>query len=240
MNSEIARLEDGKDAFATTNPVQLDSATIEEEFALSMPILYRSAARILRNTQDSEDAVQDGLLQAFSRRHQFRGQSRVSTWLYSIVRNSALMHLRRRDHFQWIPIGVDDTEEGRPRLDDTLVDARPNPEEQCADSEHRRIVDLALSRLPRNYRGVVRLCVVDGFSQKEAAKKLGVSVNAIKTRLFRARPQFIKGLRAGIDRDLLARPTERKPSSPIRKARRPRIRRKIEPVLRFRERVAAK
>jgi RNA polymerase sigma factor (sigma-70 family) len=173
-------------------------AMIEQQFTVSMPSLYRSARRILRNTEDSEDALQDALLRALSRLHQFRGESHISTWLYSIVHNSALSHLRKRDRVLLIPIADDVPEEDSSLIDFTLVDSGPNPEEQCSEGELHQILVRTLNGLPRNYRAVVQLCMIESLSYKEAAQQLGLTVNTIKTRLFRARPLFMKGLRSGL------------------------------------------
>src|ERR1700758_2185217 len=61
-----------------------------------LPSLYRGAHRILCNAADAEDAVQDALLAAYTHLDQFRGRSKMSTWVTAIVHNSAKMELRRR------------------------------------------------------------------------------------------------------------------------------------------------
>ena len=82
---------------------RLDVCTFEKEtqemqdvLARSMPSFYRRAYRYLGNAADAEDAVQDALLSACRHLGQFKGQSQMSTWLTTIVINSALTQLRRR------------------------------------------------------------------------------------------------------------------------------------------------
>ncbi len=69
---------------------------MQEVLTQSMPLFYRRAYRYLGNAADAEDAVQDALLSACRHLDQFKGQSKMSTWLTTIVINSALTQLRRR------------------------------------------------------------------------------------------------------------------------------------------------
>src|SRR5580704_4608334 len=74
------------------------SAVLEmkEVLSLRLPSFYRCALRVLGNAADAEDAVQEALLAAYRHIDQFRGQSQMTTWLTTIVRNCALMQLRKR------------------------------------------------------------------------------------------------------------------------------------------------
>ena len=69
---------------------------MKEVLSLRLPSFYRCALRVLGNAVDAEDAVQEALLAAYRHIDQFRGQSQMTTWLTTIVRNSALMQLRKR------------------------------------------------------------------------------------------------------------------------------------------------
>jgi RNA polymerase sigma-70 factor, ECF subfamily len=75
---------------------QSEARELQKVLSLSSPSFYRRALRLLGNRADAEDAVQDALLAAYKNLHQFRGQSQMSTWLTTIVRNCALMQLRKR------------------------------------------------------------------------------------------------------------------------------------------------
>ena len=66
---------------------------LQRVLSLSSPSFYRCALRLLGNTADAEDAVQEALLAAHKHLHQFRGQSQISTWLTTIVSNCARMQL---------------------------------------------------------------------------------------------------------------------------------------------------
>src|SRR5712672_3353922 len=69
---------------------------LQDVLSLRSPSFYRCAFRLLGNAADAEDAVQEALLAAYKHINQFRGQSQISTWLTAIVRNCALMQLRKR------------------------------------------------------------------------------------------------------------------------------------------------
>jgi len=75
---------------------QSPARDLQRVLSLSSPSFYRCALRLLGNRYDAEDAVQEALLAAHKHLHQFRGQAQVATWLTTIVRNCALMQLRKR------------------------------------------------------------------------------------------------------------------------------------------------
>src|SRR5205807_3638285 len=99
--------------------------------ASGLPPLYRRAYRILGNTADAEDAVQDALLAAYTHLDQFRGQAQISTWLTTIVLNCARLQLRRR--LRHIQVSLDEST-GGPQpvsVSERLADRRPIPGEEA-------------------------------------------------------------------------------------------------------------
>jgi RNA polymerase sigma-70 factor (ECF subfamily) len=158
-----------------------------EEFAnvvaLWLPVLYRIALRRLGNVADAEDAVQDALLSAYSHLDQFKGEAKFSTWLTSIVINSAGSKLRRHLRHMHIPLD----EEGQTADYHSLSDHRPNPEEVCEKLEIADRVLRLSKRLSPKLRRAFELHYVHGLSTEEAASTLGVSKSAAKTQLSRAR-----------------------------------------------------
>jgi RNA polymerase sigma-70 factor (ECF subfamily) len=162
--------------------------SLNELFGDCMPRLYRVADCVLHNSHDSEDALQDGLLSAFRHIDQFKGNSRFSTWLFSIIRNAALAKLRRQRANPILPID-DQTSEDESELNasEAPADSRPDPERACAQSELSYLFARILEGLPPNYRVIIRLCDFEGYSGKEAAQRLGLSVSALKAQHHRAR-----------------------------------------------------
>jgi RNA polymerase sigma-70 factor (ECF subfamily) len=162
--------------------------SLNELFGNCMPRLFRVADCVLHNCQDSEDALQDGLLSALRHINQFKGNSQFSTWLFSIVRNSALAKLRKHRAHSIVSMddqgSEDDTESGAQGL---LADPGPDPELGCAQAEMSWMFARTLEGLPANYRAIIRLCDFEGFTGKEAAQRLGLSVSALKAQHHRAR-----------------------------------------------------
>lgn len=163
-----------------------------------LPYLHRMAFRRMGNVADAEDVVQDALLSAYSHVNQFRGQARMSTWLTSIVINSARMSLRRRSRQLNVPL--DEGDPDAPRLSDILADSQPSPEEECRRAEHAELLVQSLARLSPILRETFQLCNIDGLSIREAAHVLGVADGTVKARLSRARTKLKKLLQRSLGR----------------------------------------
>ena len=146
----------------------------------------RIALGQLSNAADAEDAVQDALLSALTHVHQFRGQSKMSTWLTTIVINSARMKLRRRLTSVQLPLDETDGREDLP-LESTVSDTRPGPEEAFRKREIAERLAQATARLSPTLRTTFQLRDIDGLSIRETADFLGVPTGTIKARLARAR-----------------------------------------------------
>jgi RNA polymerase sigma-70 factor, ECF subfamily len=149
-------------------------------------IIYRLALRMLNNPQDAEDILQETFLKAYRHIDGFDGRAKVSTWLYRIATNEALMFLRRRKPH---PVSIEepfenDEGEGTPLH---IVDWCCIPEDELMTSEARAHLDEAVDKLPYSLRVVFILREIEGLSTKETAEVLDLSETAVKTRLSRAR-----------------------------------------------------
>lgn len=164
-----------------------------EELVISLtPKLLATARRFLQDESDACDALQDAFLSAFRAMHSFAGESKLSTWLHRITVNACLMKLRARQR------------RSERSIDDLLPAFRADghsatperewhmPSEVLSPEMRRRLVD-AVDELPDAYRTVLMLRDVEGLDTAETAAALGVSENAIKMRLHRAR-QALKTL----------------------------------------------
>jgi RNA polymerase sigma-70 factor (ECF subfamily) len=150
------------------------------------PVLFRVALRRLRNVEDAEDAVQDALLSAYKHIDQFEGRSQLSTWLTSIVTNTARMKLRQ--HSQHETVSLDQNQENNgATLANELRDVRPNPETTCAQTEMDETLRQAVAQLSPKLRDAIQMRDLDGFSTRETANALGISTNALKSRVTRGR-----------------------------------------------------
>jgi RNA polymerase sigma-70 factor (ECF subfamily) len=160
------------------------------EFARMMDaysgVIYRLAVKMLDNPQDAEDVLQETFLKAFKSLPNFDGRSSLSTWLYRIATNEALMVLRKRKvQFVSIDEPLESDEATQEPLE--IVDFCCLPEVEILSAEARRNLDQAIERLSPNLRIVFLLRDIEGLSTQEVAQVLNLSETAVKTRLSRAR-----------------------------------------------------
>ncbi len=152
--------------------------------AYSGPI-YRLGLRMLGREQDAEDVLQNTFIQAFTHIAKFEGRSSLSTWLYRIAVNEALMLLRREQPEVSIEAASsDDQDEIAPTL---FVDWGALPEEELLSAEGKKALDKAIQNLPETLRMVFILRDIQDLSIKETAETLDLTETNVKTRLLRAR-----------------------------------------------------
>jgi len=150
--------------------------------------LLAVARRYLPSEEDAQDAVQEAFLSAFRSLDRFEGGSRLSTWLHRIVVNAALMKLRSRRRKPEQPI-----EELLPRFREDGHMERPadrwsrRADTPAERTEARALVRKAIDALPDSYRTVLLLRDIEELDTEETAQAMGISPNAVKTRLHRAR-----------------------------------------------------
>lgn len=147
--------------------------------------IYRLAWNITQNRADAEDVVQDAFMKAFQHLASFQGNSRFYTWLVRIAINEALMKLRKRRPSE---ISLDEPLE----TEDSLMPREienwgPTPEERFEQTELNKILTEAIAELEVRLRVVFQLRDVEGFSTKQTAEVLDLTIPATKTRLLRAR-----------------------------------------------------
>lgn len=171
-----------------------DSVAIETLFSRHSPALYRTALRMLGNEAEAEDAVQDGLLNAFRNLQRFEGRSQFSSWLTRIVINSALMRMRRQRAHPTVSMD-DEQPESELRLADMLEHPGATPDEVVAGGQLRHILAGNVEELTPALRKAFLLRYAGGLSNEEAARKLGISVLALKTRVHRARTLLAEKMR---------------------------------------------
>jgi RNA polymerase sigma factor (sigma-70 family) len=149
---------------------------MKKVLARCQALFFGSAYRFLHNAADAEDAVQDALLSAYKHIDQFRGEAQMSTWLTTIVSNSARMQLRKRSRQIHVSLDEPIGEEQEHTVSELLADCRPTPEDECRNSQlHARVKEVARQLSPA-LRKAFELRDLDGLSISEAAHILGVSV----------------------------------------------------------------
>ncbi|MHB0924554.1 MAG: sigma-70 family RNA polymerase sigma factor [Bellilinea sp.] len=147
--------------------------------------IYHLALKILRDTQDAEDVLQESYIKALRALPEFEGRSSLSTWLYRIAVNEALMLLRKRK-VTLVPV-EEDPDEDDPVAGMVLTDWGSLPENELLSSESRERLESAIDTLPDTLRVVFMLRDMEGLSIRETADSLGLTETAVKTRLLRAR-----------------------------------------------------
>jgi len=158
----------------------------EQILSTGLPSLYRNALRLLGNSADAEDAVQDALLAAYTHLDQFKGQAQMSSWLTAILLNCARMQLRMRRRHIHVPFGEVET----PSVSERLADHRLNPEEECKDSELSARLTHFQTQLSPTLRRTFQLRDIDGLSIQETARILGIPSGTVKARSARARQKL--------------------------------------------------
>lgn len=150
------------------------------------PQIYRLGLKMLGNQQDAEDVLQNTFLNALTHIAGFEGRSSLSTWLYRIAANEALMLIRKRKP----NINIEDMQHENADdvpLPETFVDWSVLPEKELLTGEGKNAIESAVKRLPENLRMVFVLRDVEGISIKETAEILNLTEVNVKTRLLRAR-----------------------------------------------------
>jgi RNA polymerase sigma-70 factor (ECF subfamily) len=176
------------------------SAVLEmkEVLSLRLPYFYRCAFRLLGNAADAEDAVQEALLAAHRHIGQFRGQAQMTTWLTTIVRNCALMQLRRRRRQTLLSLDEPIEESETYCAWERLADGRPSPEDECRNSELTARLRRCTALLSPTLRRTFELRVMNGLSVCETAQLLGVPRGTVKAQLARARKSIARHIKPGL------------------------------------------
>ncbi|MGB9673313.1 MAG: RNA polymerase sigma factor [Anaerolineales bacterium] len=177
---------------ALRNGDRTEFARMVEEYA---DFVYRLALRIVGNQQDAEDVLQETFIKALKHLPEFDGRSNLSTWLYRIATNEALMILRKD---KGGTISLDEPEDNNEDQQEPIevIDWCCLPEETLMSAEAKEYLDKAIAELPSTLRVVVVLRDIQGLSTRETSEVLNISEMAVKTRLSRARLQLRQSLSA--------------------------------------------
>jgi RNA polymerase sigma-70 factor (ECF subfamily) len=161
---------------------------------------YALAFGVLRHQDDALDVVQDAFIKAHKYLDKFEGTSSFYTWLYRIVMNLAIDHLRKHRRVRPVELDEQHLEEGAG--DDALLPKilGGNPGRALMDKEIRARIDQALGTLSDNHRAVLIMRELEGMSYEEMAQAMGCSKGTIMSRLFHARKNMQKQLVDLVDR----------------------------------------
>jgi RNA polymerase sigma-70 factor (ECF subfamily) len=170
-----------------------DERAFETLFNRHQRKIFVLAFRYTRVREDAEDVVQQTFQKAFVHLQKFEGKSSLSTWLTRIAINQALMLLRSRRGLR--EVLIDDSsgdEEATHALE--LADAGPDPETRFLQREKTQILSAAIRQLRPGMRKAIELRELGELSNRDTAAHLGVSIGAVKARVFHARRKLAKAL----------------------------------------------
>lgn len=148
------------------------------------PLLLEMACRILGQREEAEDVLQEVFMSVHTHLHRFRGESKLSTWLYTITLNRVRNQIRRRGkrHFFSLDVGPEEPAHRR-----ELPEKGPSVEEIVAQKRDSETLRGAVERLPENFRRIFILHYYQHLPLKEVARRLEKPLGTIKVYLHRAR-----------------------------------------------------
>jgi RNA polymerase sigma-70 factor, ECF subfamily len=159
--------------------------------------VYRTTLGVTGNAEDAEEATQDTFVRAYQHLSEFRGEARFSTWLTRIAFNEGLQCLRRRKPMESLD---DPSTPGLEPMPQRTGEWYTDPEARYSKQELHRLVEEALESLPAIYRTAFILRDLEGLSNGEAAEALGLKVEALKSRVVRARLMMREALAPRFER----------------------------------------
>jgi RNA polymerase sigma-70 factor (ECF subfamily) len=160
-----------------------DRRALERLLERHQAAVYRFGVKMCREEEDAKDILQDTLFAAARGLPEFRGASSVSTWLYTIARSFCI---KKRRTSKFAPQRLESLE-AQTETAEAIPDAGRGPEADAAGRQLQGVLDAAIARLDPMYREVLLLRDVEGLSAAEVAEVMGLSVEAVKSRLHRAR-----------------------------------------------------
>jgi RNA polymerase sigma-70 factor (ECF subfamily) len=172
------------------------TAELQDAVSRYLPALYKRAYRYVGDPHEAEDAVQDALLSAYKHLDQFKRTAKMTTWLTTIVTNSALTQLRRRPRYSHVSLDEPLAGDQDYSVSDRLADERPGPESNYIRSEMHGSLMQSVIKLSPALRKAVQMFYLDGLTTMEIAQLLGVPQGTVKARVSRARSQLKRLMRA--------------------------------------------
>lgn len=177
--------------------LEMTAETFEQLFERYQTKIFNLIYRIVGDYEDAADLTSEAFIQAFKGFERFRGESHVYTWLYRIAINTCRNYFRRMGRRRRVPsrsfegLAPDELAEV-----ERSADRVQSPEEALESEELRREIMEGIGALPEDFRMAIVLRDLQGLSYQEMAEVLGCSLEAVKSRLFRARRLLSKRLEA--------------------------------------------
>jgi len=152
-------------------------------------MIYNVCYRMLNNKQDAEDATQDVFVKAIHSIQKFRGDAKLSTWLYRIAANISLNHIRRKKLTAWLSL---DFLVGKEEY--LLDNSQARPDLELEKNESEALVQQTIHALPPRQRTAIILQRYEGLSCKEIAEVMKTSLSAVESLLHHAKDNLTEKL----------------------------------------------
>lgn len=149
--------------------------------------------RFVKNPEDADEVAQDVFIQVYESLSHFREESDLSTWIYRIAVNKSLDFIRkkkRKKRFAQLTTLFGFGEE----KEEIIIPAEDNPHQELEEKERKQILDAAVNKLPENQQTAITLSKYDGFSNKEIASIMKLSLSSVEALIHRAKKNLHKQL----------------------------------------------
>ena len=153
-------------------------------FARYREKVFRLSFSLLRNETQAEDAAQDAFLRIWKGLPTYHGGASLSTWIYTITRNTCLTEITRRGRHPTVSLQEPEWEQ----TSDSISSLQFAPAESGAEMD----VKILLAKLPEKYRQVITLFYLEQKAYEEVASMLGMPLGTVKTLLFRAKKELLR------------------------------------------------
>ncbi|KAB7529568.1 sigma-70 family RNA polymerase sigma factor [Flagellimonas olearia] len=157
-------------------------------------LVYTLALRMLGNREEAEEVSQDTFIKVFHSLERFKGDSKISTWIYRIAYNACLDRIRLRKSRTFLDVG---------EMEDFVFTEMDTALDKMVREERGRLVGQCLAKLPSEDAGLLTLFYFEEKSLLEIENILNVPVNSLKVRLFRARKKLAAVLEAHLKQEIL-------------------------------------
>jgi RNA polymerase sigma-70 factor, ECF subfamily len=173
-----------------------EDAAYDELVRVYHASMFHVAYRMLGDSGDASDVVQEIFLKVFRNIDGFKGESALKTWIFRIAFSEILNKLRwwkRRFRHSTVSLDDDHSADGR-SYSYQVSDSGPSPEQALECKEQEQAIQKALGKLSGDHRSIIILRDIEGFSYGEIADVLGISIGTVKSRVARARADLKKSL----------------------------------------------
>ncbi|HMC01482.1 MAG TPA: RNA polymerase sigma factor [Flavobacteriaceae bacterium] len=158
-------------------------------------LVFSLALRMLKNREEAEEVSQDAFIKIYKSLHKFKGDSKLSTWIYKIVYNSCLDRLKQYKK-NYVNVPIDEFTENKVKtLDNALV--------RMIDEDRKQTIQECINELPGDEGFLLTLYYFEEHSLEDISKIIGLTANNVKVKLFRSRKKLATILRMALEPEMI-------------------------------------